>query len=55
MGRPLGLTDGYADDQAKTSEVMRAGFYYTGEIASCHADGYLTFAGRSDDVFKVGH
>jgi acetyl-CoA synthetase len=51
--RPLGLTDGYADDQAKTSEVMRAGFYHTGDIASRDADGYLTFVGRSDDVFKA--
>jgi acetyl-CoA synthetase len=52
-GRPLGLTDGYADDQAKTSEAMRGGYYHTGDIASRDADGYLTFVGRSDDVFKA--
>ena len=29
--RPLGLTDGYADDDAKTSDVMRGGYYHTGD------------------------
>lgn len=52
-GRPLGLTDGYADDDEKTSDAMRAGFYHTGDIASRDADGYLTFIGRTDDVFKA--
>jgi acetyl-CoA synthetase len=51
--RPLGLTDGYADDEAKTSAVMRDGYYHTGDIASRDSDGYLTFIGRSDDVFKA--
>ena len=51
--RPLGLTDGYADDQAKTSDAMRDGYYHTGDIASRDSDGYLTFVGRADDVFKA--
>jgi acetyl-CoA synthetase len=51
--RPLGLTDGYADDDRKTSDAMRGGFYHTGDIATRDADGYLTFVGRSDDVFKA--
>jgi acyl-CoA synthetase (AMP-forming)/AMP-acid ligase II len=51
--RPLGLTDGYADDDAKTSDAMRGGYYHTGDIASRDADGYLTFVGRADDVFKA--
>jgi acetyl-CoA synthetase len=51
--RPLGLTDGYADDEAKTSAVMRDGYYHTGDIASRDSDGYLTFVGRADDVFKA--
>jgi acetyl-CoA synthetase len=51
--RPLGLTGGYADDEAKTSDVMRAGFYHTGDIALRDADGYFTFVGRTDDVFKA--
>jgi acetyl-CoA synthetase len=51
--RPPGLTEGYADDEAKTSDAMRGGYYHTGDIASRDAEGYLTFVGRSDDVFKA--
>ena len=51
--RPLGLTNGYADDDVKTSDVMREGYYHTGDIASRDSDGYLTFVGRVDDVFKA--
>ena len=51
--RPLALTAGYAGDEAKTSDAMRGGFYHTGDIASRDADGYLTFVGRADDVFKA--
>jgi len=51
--RPLGLTEGYADDDARTSAAMRDGYYHTGDIASRDSDGYLTFVGRADDVFKA--
>jgi acetyl-CoA synthetase len=51
--RPLGLTGGYADDDAKTSEAMRDGYYHTGDIAVRDNDGYFTFVGRADDVFKA--
>ena len=51
--RPLGLTSGYADDDSKTADVMRDGYYHTGDIALRDRDGYLTFVGRVDDVFKA--
>jgi acetyl-CoA synthetase len=51
--RPLGLTEGYADDEEKTSSVMRDGYYHTGDIATRDGDGYFTFVGRADDVFKA--
>jgi acetyl-CoA synthetase len=51
--RPIGLTGGYTDDESKTSEAMRGGYYHTGDLASRDRDGYLTFVGRSDDVFKA--
>lgn len=50
--RPLGLMVGYQDSPEKTQEVMRGGFYRTGDTASRDADGYITFVGRADDVFK---
>ena len=50
--RPLALMNGYVDDPAKTAEVMREGFYHTGDIGARDADGYITYVGRADDVFK---
>jgi acetyl-CoA synthetase len=50
--RPLALMTGYADDAALTSEVVRGGFYRTGDEARRDADGYYHFVGRGDDVFK---
>jgi acetyl-CoA synthetase len=50
--RPLGLMQGYLDDPQKTAEVMRDGYYHTGDVARRDAEGYLTYVGRIDDVFK---
>ena len=50
--RPLGLTPGYAGEEIRSSEPVHDGFYHTGDIAHRDADGYLTFVGRTDDVFK---
>jgi acetyl-CoA synthetase len=32
---------------------MGLGLYHTGDVASRDADGYLTYVGRGDDVFKA--
>jgi acetyl-CoA synthetase len=50
--RPLGLMTGY-DDDGRTSDAMRGGFYHTGDMASVDEDGYVTYVGRADDVFKA--
>ncbi|MDB6090191.1 MAG: AMP-dependent synthetase [Gammaproteobacteria bacterium] len=50
--RPLALMSGYLDDPQRTAEVMRDGYYHTGDIASRDSEGYLTYIGRTDDVFK---
>ena len=51
--RPVGLMQGYLDDAGKTAEVMRSGYYHTGDVVRRDADGYLTYVGRMDDVFKA--
>lgn len=51
--RPVGLMVGYAGDAAKTAEVMRDGHYRTGDVASIDDEGYITYVGRADDVFKA--
>ncbi|MEU6672951.1 AMP-binding protein [Streptomyces sp. NPDC046925] len=50
--RPVGLMTGYHGDAERTAEAMAGGYYRTGDIGSLDADGYLTYVGRSDDVFK---
>jgi acetyl-CoA synthetase len=50
--RAVGLMQGYQDDPEMTASVMRNGYYHTGDVASRDADGYLTYVGRLDDVFK---
>ena len=32
---------------------MRGGFYHTGDVATSDDDGYITYVGRTDDVFKA--
>jgi len=49
---PLGLMLAYEGDEEKTADVMRAGFYHTGDTAQIDADGYYFYVGRNDDVFK---
>jgi acetyl-CoA synthetase len=51
--RPTALMNGYADDPEKTAEVMRDGYYHTGDVGQRDGDGYITYVGRSDDVFKA--
>jgi len=50
--RPLGLMPGYLDDAERTAVSFAGGYYHTGDVATCDADGYLTYVGRTDDVFK---
>jgi acetyl-CoA synthetase len=51
--RPLGLMTGYHGDADLTAAAMRDGHYHTGDVASRDADGYFTYVGRADDVFKA--
>ncbi|MEV0016405.1 isobutyrate:CoA ligase IbuL [Streptomyces tendae] len=51
--RPVGLMTGYHGDPDRTAEAMAGGYYRTGDIGARDADGYLTYVGRADDVFKA--
>jgi acetyl-CoA synthetase len=51
--RPLGLMTGYLDDSALNEKAMRDGYYRTGDVATSDQDGYITYVGRTDDVFKA--
>ncbi|MVT50130.1 AMP-binding protein [Bradyrhizobium yuanmingense] len=49
--RPAGLMQGYQGDDGKLSGAEGA-LYRSGDVVFADEDGYLTFVGRSDDVFK---
>ena len=49
--RPAGLMQGYADASGRLTGANDT-VYRTGDVASLDEDGYLTFVGRADDVFK---
>src|SRR5271157_5776599 len=48
-----GLMTGYLDDEALNVEAMRGGYYHTGDVATSDEDGYITYVGRTDDIFKA--
>jgi acetyl-CoA synthetase len=49
--RPAGLMQGYQGDDGKLSGADGA-LYRSGDVVFADDEGYLTFVGRSDDVFK---
>ncbi|BDG10026.1 AMP-binding protein [Anaeromyxobacter paludicola] len=50
--RPAGVMAGYLDDPELTANATRGGFYRTGDVARRDANGYVTYVGRADDLFK---
>ena len=44
---------GYQGDPERNAEAMAGGYYHTGDVATRDAEGYITYVGRTDDVFKA--
>ncbi len=53
MRNPM-MMEGYKNLPAKTAEVLRDGWYRSGDIFRRDADGFYYFVGRADDMFVVG-
>ncbi len=55
--RPVGLMAGYqtasGPDDERNASAFADGRYHTGDIAHRDEDGYITYVGRADDVFKA--
>jgi acetyl-CoA synthetase len=50
--RPAALMQGYQNDDGSTAAIDGE-VYRTGDVAARDADGYLTYVGRADDIFKA--
>lgn len=49
---PRNLMSGYGDP-TMTETVIRGGYYHTGDLVTRDEEGYITYVGRTDDVFKA--
>jgi acetyl-CoA synthetase len=49
--RPAGLMRGYLNEAGEPAPI-EGGYYRTGDVAARDSEGYITFIGRADDVFK---
>lgn len=48
------VMDGYYKDTLATSEAMRGGWLYTGDLGRFDEEGYLYIVGRKKEMIKVG-
>ena len=49
-----GMLSGYYNAPEKTAEVLRDGWFHTGDIGSFDETGHIMFHGRTKDMLKVG-
>jgi len=50
---PTNLMTGYVGDAERNAESSAGGYFHTGDIAVRDEHGYLTYIGRTDDIFKA--
>ncbi|WP_300674272.1 long-chain-fatty-acid--CoA ligase [Desulfoluna sp.] len=48
------LTQGYVDDEERTTELWRDGWLYSGDVGTIDEQGYLQVTDRMKDVIKTG-
>jgi fatty-acyl-CoA synthase len=48
-----GIFEGYYNNTEATSDRLRNGWYFTGDLAYVDADGFYYFAGRTNDWLRV--
>jgi acetyl-CoA synthetase len=53
LRRPLGLMSGYRHGEEEETAATVGSHYRTGDVAYRDTDGYITYVGRTDDVFKA--
>lgn len=50
--QPVNVMTGYLGDPERDAEAKAGGYYHTGDVATRDDEGYITYVGRTDDVFK---
>ena len=53
LGGPA-VFGGYFRDPAATAAALRDGWFHTGDVLSCDAEGYYTVRGRLKEMYKSG-
>lgn len=54
IARSDGVMDGYWQQPGATAEVMRNGWFHTGDIATINEDGYIRIVDRKKDIIISG-
>ncbi len=50
---PINVMTDYVADPGRMADATAGGYFHTGDIASRDDNGYLTYLGRADDIFKT--
>ncbi|WP_163846728.1 AMP-binding protein [Pseudooceanicola aestuarii] len=54
MFRGNGVMKGYLKNPEATEQAFAGGYFHSGDIAVCHADGYVQIADRAKDIIISG-
>lgn len=54
IARSDGVMQGYWQQPAATAEIMRGGWFHTGDVATINQDGYIRIVDRKKDIIVSG-